>query len=133
MQKILSKEAKNKIAEKCFLYDLYYPMIREYLRFSTQDYLDIESGFYKPEVLYGFKCRQLTAMMFILEKAYIAPNNALETNELYGWTLELMRNRLDFFLQSQLSNLFEVYQKTKRQVLQERCDKIKQQEEMDKK
>lgn len=132
MQKVLSKEAKNKIAEKCFLYDLYYPMIREYLRFSTQDYLDIESGAYQPAFVYSFKCRQLTAMMFILEKAYIVPNNSLETNELYGWCLELMRNRLDFFLQSQLSNLIEVYQKTKKDVIQERIDKIKA-EEMDKK
>ena len=53
MQKNLSKEVKNQIAEKCFIYNLHYAAMREFLRFSNENYLDVASGAYQPAFIYS--------------------------------------------------------------------------------
>lgn len=116
MQKNLSKEVKNQLAEKCFIYNLHYAAMREFLRFSNENYLDVASGAYQPAFIYSFKFRQLNAMIWLLERIYINPNQDENTNELYGWCIDLLRSRLEYFLQYQLENLIQAYEDAKNAV-----------------
>ena len=101
----MTKHEKDKIAEKGILYQKYFVPIKEFLRYKKEDFYDIKISLEKANNVYSKKLAQLNAIIFVLDLLYSSnPYYDLKARELFGWSIELIRTRIMYFLEQQLKD-----------------------------
>ena len=102
----MTKQEKDKLAEKGILYQKYYESMKLYLRYNSNDFNDIKISFEKANQVYHRKISQLNAIIFILDllfssNEYYSP----QARELFGWSIQLIESRIKYYLEQQLKEL----------------------------
>lgn len=62
----MSKADRDKIAQRCFIYDKYFEMFKKFIRFKAVELQDINTGYIKARDYYRYKCLKLMLLLILL-------------------------------------------------------------------
>lgn len=102
----MSKADRDKIAQRCFIYDKYFEMFKKFIRFKAVELQDINTGYIKARDYYRYKMSQVNAIAYTLKCIY-ADNNyySLDSRDLFAWSIDLLSNHLRDYIEFEYNNI----------------------------